>query len=398
MPPSPSKPRTLYQMVIDDILASIRSGAFSFDQPICTESKLMERLGVSRITARRAMTELENRGVLYRKRGVGSFVSRDIYQISAPPASVSRVFAFVFPFDLSRSGLSTAIQAATRALQERGYTASVYITEEDAAVRGRTVLGQLIESDIAGVAYYPKTSDIHQTLLDRLVFAGRPVVVIDLPVSCRYISSVSSDNYGGNEMLMEHLLSLGHRRIAYVSGLQPEARRTLCDRFDAYVLAMDRAGLRVDHNLIITTLTEESRRSPGENGARTQVHDTVQALVARGATAALCEHDQLAFELVMACQELGVQVPEQLSVCGFDNSEWANILPGGITTVAQDMDMVGRRTAELLLSGLDAPLSSAQRITVPTRLVLGGTTARASQGAQISAQATEGAVNREIMG
>lgn len=93
---------TLYQVVIDDIMESIQSGAFSFDHPICTESKLMEKYNISRITARRAMTELENKGILYRKRGVGSFVSRDIYQKEAQPQAVSSLFAFIYPFNISR--------------------------------------------------------------------------------------------------------------------------------------------------------------------------------------------------------------------------------------------------------------------------------------------------------
>ena len=68
------KKTPFYQIIIDDILAQIAAGSFSYDQPICTENSLIEQYGFSRITVRRAMTELENRGILYRKRGVGSFV------------------------------------------------------------------------------------------------------------------------------------------------------------------------------------------------------------------------------------------------------------------------------------------------------------------------------------
>ena len=66
------KENPLYQIIIDDILAQIAAGSFSYDQPICTENSLIEQYGFSRTAP--AMTEFENRGILYRKRGVGSFV------------------------------------------------------------------------------------------------------------------------------------------------------------------------------------------------------------------------------------------------------------------------------------------------------------------------------------
>ena len=365
--------RTLYQVVIDDILEQIAGGAFSFDKPICTESKLMEDYGISRITARRAMTELENQGVLYRKRGVGSFVSRDIYA-QQQPESTSKLFAFIFPFNPSRSGLNTAFQAANHMLIQGGYAASIYITEDTDEARGRTFLHQLAQMDVAGVAYYPKTSDAHLLLLNQLLFQGKSVVIMDLPDKCRYISSVSSDNFSGSTQLMEHLLDLGHQRIAYLAGISPDARSTVADRMAGYVLSLEKAGLPIDDELIVTDMTENARRQTSGRGGQTALQSTIQRLFARGATAILCEHDQLAFETVIACKELGISVPSQLSVCGFDNSEWAKILPDGITTVEQDMEKMGIETAKLLLSGLTSPMSAARQVVLPTHLVPGATT------------------------
>lgn len=371
------KPKTLYQGVIDDIMDRIHNGAFSFEKPITTELQLMEQYGVSRITARRAMTELENQGILYRKRGVGSFVSREIYQRQPRSESTSKVFAFIFPFDVSRSGLSAAFQAANAVLMQKGYAASIYISEHDEKTRGRAFLSQLITMDIAGVAYYPMTSDIHLSLLNHLVFGGKPVVIMDVPDRSRYISSVSSDNYGGACKLMEHLIGLGHKRIGYLTGVALDARPTITDRFSGYVLALEGAGIRVDESLIVTSLTEAHRRSAGEGGLPTQMHQTIQRLVARGATAFVCEHDQLAFEAILACRELGIRVPDQVSICGFDNSEWAHMLSEHITTVEQDMEQVGTQAAELLLAGINAPLASTRQVVVPTRLIVGDTSGQA---------------------
>ena len=106
------KKTPFYQIIIDDILAQIAAGSFSYDQPICTENSLIEQYGFSRITVRRAMTELENRGILYRKRGVGSFVCHPEELAPALPETSSspagKLFAFVFPFHVSKTGLTDA--------------------------------------------------------------------------------------------------------------------------------------------------------------------------------------------------------------------------------------------------------------------------------------------------
>ncbi len=157
------KPKPLYQNVMDDILTAIDSGGFSFDKPICTESGLMDKYGYSRITVRRALDELENMGVLYRKRGVGSFVSRDSY-LSSKEDSVSvagKLFAFIWPFNISRTSLAVTFQSANDYLLAHGCYGSVFITEDEGEKKSSMVLSRLAHTDVAGIAYYPLKNDIH---------------------------------------------------------------------------------------------------------------------------------------------------------------------------------------------------------------------------------------------
>ena len=374
-PPAPNtNQKTLYQCIVEGVLHSIERGAFSFDLPICTESKLMEQYGVSRITARRAMTELERKGILYRKRGVGSFVSRDIYARQAEPVAGSNVFAFIFPFNITRSGLTAAFQAANSVLMEHGYCASIYITEDDPPARGRTLLSQLNPASVAGIAYYPKTADIHLTLLNKFIFQRKPAVVLDIPSNCPYVSAVYSDNYSGSALLFEHLVALGHRNIAYVSGVEPDARPTVCDRLSAYVLGHEQAGLPLRADYILTTMSEAFRRATDAQTGQSNLQCAVRALVERGVTAVLCEHDEIAFEMQLACKDLGIQIPEQLSICGYDDSEWAHVLPGNVTTVRQNMEQIGIEVANLLLDGLQGTVRAATQRIIPTRFIAGTTT------------------------
>jgi DNA-binding LacI/PurR family transcriptional regulator len=102
--------------------------------------------------------------------------------------------------------------------------------------------------------------------------------------------------------------------------------------------------------------------------------EKIKALMKQGVTAIMAEHDEMAFQILMACKELNISVPRDLSVCGFDDSEWAHMLPGAITTVSQDQESIGKHVAELLLDRMGGAVKPAQNIVIPTKLVVGTTT------------------------
>lgn len=388
-----SQDTPLYQQIMDDIRSTIDSGAFSFDKPICTESSLEETYGISRITARRALSELEREGILYRKRGMGSFVCRDIYQkrnapvpSGALPSTDSpfsgKVFAFVLPFNISKTGLTTAFQAASDYLNARGCFTAIYISDETDRNRGRSILHRLHGMGVAGIAYYPISSKIHLELLDELMLSGISVCLMDVPSDHRHIASVSSDNFYGSHRLIDHLVSLGHKKIAYLSGVSPDSRQTVSDRYSGYMLGLAEAGIQPDKELIALNLDEARRALPADNPD--SLSATVRRMVARGATAIMTEHDQLAYETILACRNLCLRVPEDISVCGFDNSEWASALVNTdmhlhITTIEQNQAEIGRKVAEILYENLQHPLSIHEPVIVPTTFVEGNTTGPVSE-------------------
>ena len=101
-----------------------------------------------------------------------------------------------------------------------------------------------------------------------------------------------------------------------------------------------------------------------------------------GVTAVAAEHDGIAYDILLCCRDLGIDVPGQLSVCGFDNSEWATALsnstpPLCITTIAQDQSQIGRKVAELLWEGLNQPIRQQNPIVVPVSFIPGNTTGKA---------------------
>lgn len=379
---SSGQKKPLYQEIINDIMTALNSGKFSYDQPLCTENSLMEKYGYSRITIRRALDELEKQGILYRKRGVGSFVSRELYseETFPVPSNSGKLFPFIFPFCISRTGLTTAFQAASDYLLAKGCYASIYISESEGKNQGRTILDRLLDMNVAGIAYYPQTSNIHIEQLNCFLFSGKPVVVMDIPSGSPYIPSVTSDNLAGSMMLMKHLLELGHRKIAYLSGVSPAARLTISDRLAGYVLALSEAKVPIAPQFIYTDISEDARSAPLSSPG--SLRAILRTLLHMGVTAVAAEHDGIAYDILLCCRDLGIDVPGQLSVCGFDNSEWATALsnstpPLCITTIAQDQSQIGRKVAELLWEGLNQPIRQQNPIVVPVSFIPGNTTGKA---------------------
>ena len=94
-----------------------------------------------------------------------------------------------------------------------------------------------------------------------------------------------------------------------------------------------------------------------------------------GATAIICEHDKRAYYIMDACKRLGIRIPEDISICGFDNSTWAHIDSNiQLTTIEQNWGKLGSEVARLAIEGLSDPIAEHSPIIVPVNLVQGTTT------------------------
>ena len=101
---------------------------------------------------------------------------------------------------------------------------SIYISEDSGENRARRILDRLAQTNVAGVAYDPYSANIHQQSVDRLMLAGKPVVLMDIPSPCKRLTSVSCDNLSGSMELTRHLIALGHTVRAARDHFRPLCR------------------------------------------------------------------------------------------------------------------------------------------------------------------------------
>jgi LacI family transcriptional regulator len=240
----------------------------------------------------------------------------------------------------------------------RHYTVTVLVSSP--ADIDRYVSSMLRQQRIAGLFLSLQgVEGAHSALLQHLGEFGVPTVVLEQRTDPP-VRAVTSDNEGGGAKLARHLLELGHRRVGYLTGAVewPGGER----RFAGFSAVMRDAGAEVP-----------IWRSPGWNPHAAQATATPVLASADRPTAIFAANDQLAIGVLQAAESLGLDVPGDLSVAGFDDFDLAGLVRPALTTVRIDFVAMGEWAAETLVTlaegGDPAPV-----VTLPTSLVVRAST------------------------
>ena len=203
------------------------------------------------------------------------------------------------------------------------------------------------------------TIGIDRDRFDALVTRrGAPCVFFDSGVDGAGEATVLLDNAVGIELLVEHLVGHGHRRIGLVTGSLSETSGF--ERLRAFEAAMRRRGLAPPDAHVA------GGRWTLENG-----HDATRRILAADEppTALIASSVELALGVLQACRKLGVAIPGDLALATFDDAYFAELLDPPLTAVAYDPSDVGERAASLLVEAIRDAGPDARRVTIPVTLV-----------------------------
>jgi LacI family repressor for deo operon, udp, cdd, tsx, nupC, and nupG len=192
--------------------------------------------------------------------------------------------------------------------------------------------------------------------LPPLVLAAEPLMRSRLP-------TVGVDHAGGAEEAVRHLIHLGHRRIAHIAGL--DSVLSAGSRMEGYRKALRAARISVDESLI-------QRGSFTVDSGTSAMHALLRQR--RMPTAVFCANDQMAMGAIRALRSLGLRVPADVSVIGFDDGELAEIYDPPLTTVHIPRFDVGYQ-AMMTLADVISHARPVRSVTLPTRLVVRATSA-----------------------
>ena len=346
-----------YDVVKNYILSKIKSEEYLPDQRLPKDDEISELLGVSTITVRKAMGELVNENIIYRVRGRGSFVKG---KPSIRNSSSQSLVTFLLSTnDANDSSYIRIIIGIRRYLSQVGYSLIVENPGEDPA-RERQAIDKYLDSGVAGYIIYPSNPELSVENFRYLKDKNIPFVTMDRYAKYFPTNTVVCNNHDGAFSAVEHLISLGHKKIGFISEkfyLSSEK-----ERFEGYTDALHYASLEVDDELLFLEPKVDYDR-------------LIKAVKTRKITALFCVNDRRGLEVINAFTERGIRIPQDVSIMGFDDYEASKLSPVPLSTVKQHFEEVGYWAAKMLLKTIENPNLQFSKMMIGCQLVIRKSTA-----------------------
>jgi LacI family transcriptional regulator len=264
--------------------------------------------------------------------------------------------------DIANPLHAATFKAADAEMRERGF--SLYLVNTNGKAREEAEAVDMLQHGRADGLIMTINSEQDPRTLKRLEGLRIPSVLLDRDLSLE-VDAVLTDHAVGMTQATEYLIELGHRRIALITGgLEIRPGR---ERVRGFREAFRRQNLPCPEDLI-RAQSLSADFGFRESSTLLQRADRPTAIIAAG--------NRILVGVLRAVQQQNVPVPGGLSIIGCDHTDLARLYPGPITLIDRDIEEIGRTAAQLLLERLVGRSERpAQRISFPTRLILGGSCA-----------------------
>ncbi|VXC38435.1 ribose operon transcriptional repressor RbsR [Serratia oryzae] len=248
------------------------------------------------------------------------------------------------------------VRGVERSCYERGYSLILCNTEEDAARMNRS-METLLQKRVDGLLLM--CTESHRPSPDSLSrYPSLPIVMMDWAPFEGANDVIQDNSLLGGEMATDHLISRGYRKIACIAG--PQDKTTACHRLAGYRRAMQRAGLN------IPPAYEVHCNFEFEGGV--QAMQQLLAL-AEPPQAVFAGNDAIAVGIYQALYQVGLVVPQDMAVIGYDDIELAKYLTPPLSTIHQPKDSLGELAIDALINRLQHPERDAQVLVLTPELV-----------------------------
>ena len=357
----------------------ITSGEYRCGDPLPTERVLATDLKVHRRSVRMAIDHLVDDGLISRRPncrptvGQNSSKPSDINAAKLPgQISASNLIALIMwhgggPLEHAGTSQQRIFWGMNQSLLKLGYHA-VFLdigerieSEEENAEREAKHLRYIMDQGFGGALFYPYAYR-HNRDLVREVSNNIPLVLLDRKVLDVDVDFVGVQNRGAMFDVTSRLIAEGHRRIAHLTHFEPI--HSVQDRIQGYLDAM-----RAENSSDVTEMILHV--PPHVDDRYWTMIDTVFSLPEnRRPTAAVCVNDYLAVDLAERLEYLGLSIPGEVALTGFDNIVPALTNGTGLSTVAQPYEEIGTTAVDLLMRRIHDPHAPTISIDLPARQII----------------------------
>lgn len=352
--------RAKHHQIFEAVHREIRSGRYPTDRRIPSELEYARRFGVSRPTVARALRDLIALGLLERRAGSGTY-------LRPQTVASSMIFGLIVSGLGNTEILDPICTELTRASEAAGYSmlwggggdagreggAAGGGQETDySAQRAEDLCRQYIERRVAGVFFAPlelpeDRDAVNRRIVAALRQAGIPVVLLDRDYiefpQRSHLDLVGIDNFAAGALLTEHLIQLGAKKIHFLA--KPRYPATTLLRLAGCRDTLERHGLELPPAAF--HVMDPSTASAAES---LLTQDRPEALI--------CSNDLTAALLIRSLTNLGLRLPADMRIVGFDDVRYATLLPVPLTTMRQPCRALGQVAVQMMkerCTGSDLP-------------------------------------------
>ena len=337
----------LYMKIFDALKADIEQGRYTMDFP--SEAQLVQRFAAGRQTVIRAMGELVKEGLVDRRRGSGTVVSRRVRQTLGRvglilPVLLSSPFTAAFAKVCKKSGYTLMFKEITeRYLHSRK-------PFENYAKESFSLALEFAKAKVLGVLIHPMQNivdaeRINREMLEAFRTRRIPAVLVDhdayFPSARSGCDIICMDNFHAGYAIGRHLVERGATRIAFL--MHENWAPSVKDRLHGVSSAVVEAGLTWEPRQNVINCLPDDEKS------------IARALRAFQADAIACGNDAEAVRLLRTLRKVGVSVPDEIRVTGIDDVPKAALSSPTLTTVRQDFAHIARIAAERLIWRIHNP-------------------------------------------
>ena len=279
-------------------------------------------------------------------------------------ARQSKVLGLVIS-DIQNHFFTSVVRGIEDVAYHNGYSLVLCNSDEDPA-KEKLYIDVMRAESVAGVII--ASASEAKPHIDDLLDAQIPVVALDRRIKDRRVDSVLTTNAQGAYAAVTHLIGLGHRCIGFIS--LPLTRTTGRERFEGYQRALRENGLPVARARVRIS----NAKQPGGHAAALDLLTSQPCL-----TALFAANNLTTLGALDAIRERGLEIPDDISIIGFDDMPWATLLRPPLTAIAQPTYELGQQAAELLLARLKDPGRPVSHVQLNTTLVVRGSTSAPRQ-------------------
>jgi GntR family transcriptional regulator, arabinose operon transcriptional repressor len=338
-----------YHAVTEALRREMAEGRLAAGVKLPALRELAEQYQVSTNTIRQAIRVLEREGCLYHVRDVGAFVHP-----SFPGKIGARISVALATINIGGALEMAIARGIEQACQQRGWELLIYDARLNPALEASN-LGRLENSGTRGAIVMPISDHANLETLVKLKLAGYAMVLVDRGVPGLKVDLVESDHEKAGYLATEHLLCNGHDQVFMLTW--PPLATSIAARIRGFERAMLKRGREPTRGNMIWIDPQMSARGVQESKPWLEGYQAVLPALRqhRGPMAIFALNDYVGWGVFEACRELGLRIPQDVSVICVDDSDITRALTPPMTVVAQRPDEIGRRAVELLERRLRAP-------------------------------------------